>query len=672
MINNQEHILKNRLRELIAGKKVVAALFYTFNFDPKFFENYVMPLLVPQHKFINNSITNNILWRKLYKDKLVPPITVYFDQDAKSTDNGPYIDYNLVPVNMPMVGKNKGNFHPKHSFILVENANRTTELIVISGSNNIWQSGWCENFECISEHILVNGKEFPDKFRRDIKDFIYNTYNDFGSVWSEAENLISTYLNKIGRTKEREFYFYNSYKSSFLEFLNEFVLKEDDTISLVEIISPYFKKTPDLLSSWQDRNIKVKIQAPIKDNFCLLDKAVFDAYRTAGVTWYYPENCKRNNHSKVYRFYGAEKVYTIIGSVNLTEPAWKGFGLKPKTIYNIESAVLYIEKSEKPNHLFKKEIKDDSIVFIPPATSIENWYGRFEIPEISFIINWLDKTLSWKCKVKNDCKLHLSSSEVFSLKENKFIILSELKNGKAIIDSIARKPILKVTEEINGTEQIHYYYANQIGFENRPLEFRLSATDIIDAWELLGSDNTELNDWLVNRLELATDLLQDESGKLISDKTANKSLLNEMARHFYGLVKLEGFLFDEGIFRRNNGLQSAYFNNIRYYLTCDNVDTLYSYIKDLGKLYSSGSMMSVYYWLILNIILSNFYENKFLKKIFRALQSDTINKSEIKSVIGSITTEIREELIKVEKNLDLDKKKIKWALSILQKNYGIS
>ena len=165
-MNNREHILKNRLRDLIAGRKVTAALFYTFNFDPKFFENYVMPLLVPQQTFINNSITNNILWRKLYKDNLVPPVTVYFDQDAKSIDNGPFLDYKLVPVNMPMVGKNKGNFHPKHSFILVENEDRSTELIIITGSNNITQGGWCENIECISEHVLINGKEFPNEFRK--------------------------------------------------------------------------------------------------------------------------------------------------------------------------------------------------------------------------------------------------------------------------------------------------------------------------------------------------------------------------------------------------------------------------------------------------------------------------------------------------------------------------
>ena len=156
------------------------------------------------------------------------------------------------------------------------------------------------------------------------------------------------------------------------------------------------------------------------------------------------------------------------------------------------------------------------------------------------------------------------------------ISLADLKEGEAILESIARKPILKVIEEVNGTKQTHYFYVNQIGFESRPLEYRLSATDIIDAWDLLASEDSELNDWLVNILETLTDIQQDESGKLLSDNSVNKSLLNEMARHFHGLVKLETFLFNDDVYRRSNNLQAVHSNKIRYYLTYDSVDTLYS------------------------------------------------------------------------------------------------
>ena len=77
----------------------------------------------------------------------------------------------------------------------------------------------------------------------------------------------------------------------------------------------------------------------------------------------------------------------------------------------------------------------------------------------------------------------------------------------------------------------------QIGFECRPIEYRLSTNEIIDGWELLGTDNNDLNDWLTTRLETLIDLAQDESGKLIDTHQISKSLLNEMARYFYGLSK---------------------------------------------------------------------------------------------------------------------------------------
>ena len=147
----------------------------------------------------------------------------------------------------------------------------------------------------------------------------------------------------------------------------------------------------------------------------MLDKETIEAYKEAGVKWYYPDDNIRNNHSKVYRFYGAEKVYTIIGSVNLTAPAWIGHQSRPKQIYNIESAVLYIESDTNPFHLFKKEIKDEPLKFLQPEVSEENWHERIEIPEISFTVNWLDKTLSWKSKAKNDCRLYLTDSQVFPL-----------------------------------------------------------------------------------------------------------------------------------------------------------------------------------------------------------------------------------------------------------------
>lgn len=82
--------------------------------------------------------------------------------------------------------------------------------------------------------------------------------------------------------------------------------------------------------------------------------------------------------------------------------------------------------------------------------------------------------------------------------------------------------------------------------------------------------------------------------------------------------------------------------------------------------------MSVYYWLILNIIISNFYENKYLWKLIKSLWSDNIDKTELKKNVETIINEIKLEILKVENEFNLDRKKIKWALTILQNSYGVS
>lgn len=143
----------------------------------------------------------------------------------------------------------------------------------------------------------------------------------------------------------------------------------------------------------------------MKDNYCLLDEKVFQTYAERGIKWFLPGIPDRPYHSKVYRFYGANAIYTIVGSVNLTDPAWRGFEAKSKHIYNIESAIM-LSKDLDPSPWLTKPLKTASLKFMAPAETQENWHERIEIPEILFTINWLDKTLSFgKQKQKKNAGL---------------------------------------------------------------------------------------------------------------------------------------------------------------------------------------------------------------------------------------------------------------------------
>jgi HKD family nuclease len=665
-MTEEQYILKERVRLLIGEARVKAALFYTFNFDPKFFENYVMPLLVPEQQFVNNNIINNIIWRKLYKDNLVPPITVYCDLYAKSADNGPMLSYQVVSVNMPSVGLNKGNFHPKHSFILIEKDNGDEALIVITGSNNLTQGGWCENIECISEHVLINNRFFPYQFKKDVQAFLVQVLNTYNKSSSEAEDLIYNFLNGRGTTADKSFVFYDSFQMSFFDFLDAYVF-DDAFVDEVEVISPFFKNDTALVKYFTDKGVKVKIEAPFLQDYCLLEEQLYTAYEEAGVTWY--RNVEgRAGHSKVYRFYGKNKVYTIIGSVNFTAPAWRGISDRSREIYNIESAVLYWESQEKRTYFLKNKIKREHLTFLPHDESLENRFEeRVNAPSLDFVINWQTKKLSWKGRLQYPCYLHLTGDEQLYLNDSKEQYLLTLKHGQQIVDSLARQPILKVIEKTPAGNRQHYYYPNQEGYEYKPIEYRLSATDIIDAWDLLGAEDKELNEWLLNRLELYVELAQDESGKLKQEVTEGKSLLNEMARHMYGLIKLESFLFDPSILNKSGRQKTAHSNNIRYYLTYDNVDTLHSYLKDIEKLYSDGKLLGGYYWLLLTLVQTKFYAHPLLPKLFREVITDDTRKA-LKEQIEEQRISLEQKLSLVQKELEVDDKKLKWAVQMLMPN----
>ncbi|RYZ26444.1 MAG: hypothetical protein EOO10_15530 [Chitinophagaceae bacterium] len=663
-MTSEQYILKERLQLLIGEATVKAALFYTFNFDPKFFENYVMPLLVPKQAFTNNNIANNILWRKLYKNSEVPPVTVYCDLYAKSLENGPMLDYQIVSVNMPSVGKNKGNFHPKHSFILLKRENGEEALLVITGSNNLTQGGWCENIECISEQALINGVSYPKTLKAAFQNLIANVASTYGKGYTVAEEAIYFFLNGKGVTKEKPCLFYDSFQQSFPAFLEEHVLS-DSSVNEVEVISPYFKNDTELLQFFTDRGLTVKIEAPFLQEYCLLAKEVYEAYEKAGVTWYRSYE-SRSNHSKVYRFYGEGTVYTIIGSVNFTGPAWRGVPGRLKEVYNIESALLYWEKAEAKHYLLKHPIQQAHLYFLPVEDAgLENRFQeRVNAPSLDFLIDWRIKTISWRGKLQSPCSLLLSDDVAIDLNGAKEQALLALPHGQFIVDSLARHCILTVSEQVGNEQRLHTYYPNQVGYEQKPLEYRLSASDIIDAWELLSREEKEANEWLLSRLEVYTELAQDESGRLVQEVGESKSLLNEMARHLYGLIQLEHFLFDPTILTKSGKQKTLAANNLRYYLTHDNVDTLRSYVKDIEKGYSEKKLLGGYYWLLLSIVHHRLYQHPLLPKLLK----ETLEAPERKVLRESIEEErsqLEEKIKSLETALGVDAKKLKWAMEAL-------
>ena len=604
----KQFILKEKLKDIIAGRAVLAALFHTFNFDPRFFENYVMPLFVPGKDFRDEIIYNKIIWRNCIKEGIIPPVTVYCDYFVKDNVQAPSLGYDIFCIKTPAAKGSICNFHPKHIFLLLEGGS----LLVVTGSGNLTSSGWCDNFECFSMQEIRGNRDYPTKTTTNILQQIITDTRKLAGLtnYTETESLIDEHLRYVDFKRS----YFNSLNQSFRAFLEKNVF-EIDNISEMEIVSPYFSNDTKLIDYLKNEKSLKKIKCLIptlKDNEVLLSKEVFLRFRESGLQWCFWEkysqdgkvqnrnNEVRNQHAKIYRFYGENKTFTVIGSVNFTNPAWAEYTYRNNKA-NIESAWLYVENDNSIKILKTAgDLDPDNLRFNEQDTLENGKSAAFvsrEVPDIDFIIDW--KTRKILVKAKNN-PLACSFKNIFMgtpiVQGNRELNLfgDDLKN-------LVANTLVEVAQKKNDETIIHTYYPRQLNTENKPLDFKLNATTILQYWDFL--DDEYRKDSMTRSLaEKST----DDSGFIDDGKVEQKLLLNEMAAHFSGLVRLEKFVFP--VYIQNKGDRREQFRQIRYYLLSENIDTLPYYIEDLKIQYEQGKIQKSFFWMILQVLLINFYK----------------------------------------------------------------
>lgn len=613
----EQHIIKAQLSEALAGKKVTAAVFYTFGFSPFFFENYLLDVFFPQYKLTNNPIENALIWKKITREKALPDLTIYYDDKVKSKNSSPYLDYVLRAVRIKKV------FHPKMSLILTEDLKSgTPRLLVLTGSNNLTTNGWCKNVEGISILELENGKFYPKILKDRIRAFIMdckNTFFEYADL-SNAELNILSFLNKRKYThKYEQLFLHTSFGESFEAFLDRHIFNHD-TIEEAEIISPFWTK--DIESSpirhILDRIEKVRCLIPYKHSSEIqLEKTTFSAYKNAGVIWsdyltksdtsFLPNTY---NHSKVYRFKGQKRSYVIIGSVNCTKEAW---GYFTNNLGNIETALLFKETVNKYSP-FLNSIGDNlsDLSFIGQIKEEENDLNFYEniTPPIDFTINWRDKTILYSNHSNKQLLLELPTDLQVVIQPNAQKKEISLFNKKRILEVLASDSLLKVSEKINpSSKKIYYYYPIQLFHEVKPFPYPVSEFDIFKFWankEGQNAPDIRLIEKFANRIK---------KKETDSEPILTEGVLNKMAAHFHGLTQLEKRIFEAG-----NQMN----DNIKYYLLTKNIDTLPIYLEVLENLafptiaenapppkpFNKGAI-----WVMAQIVLQRFYEHKDTKSL---------------------------------------------------------
>mgnify|MGYP001045115684 FL=1 len=659
-------ILIEELKERMAGKKVKAALFYSFNFDARFFENYILTQFLPDVSFSNNEIQNAILWKK-YQNEL-PPITVFCDFHAKGT-TGPGLAYNVIPIDMPINDSGrKPCFHPKQSYVLLEDSS----LIVIGGSNNITQSGWCYNIEGVNvfhfnpeanENIRYFPRELKDRFRDLCRNVRRNVLTQENST--EPEKIINQFFKKQKYTDKVEVLFFNSGEEirtyqekkeglrSFDVFIDRIKQKYNNGEPFVkaEVISPYYSTGLNHFNTLSGvlGTDQIKFSVPFENtDYVALDERNYrDIKERYGWGRCSFDNGKafRFNHSKVYRLLGNQTMVSIVGSVNCTDAAFRGVADGG----NYETAIAYIDDAAKWVNQLEK-VDDGSFTFTKAKEEEGYEDNRIDAFALEFTLDWNKLTLTVKNHKPANQKGKIILDGLSNKKLNDTKTITSIDLTPELVSIFADNSLIKFKP--TGIDGYLYYYPTQVGIELKPFssKYNLNDVELLELWQELDQANDKesmgrLIDSFVDRI---TDEFEEDKD---DELNTSKSSINFMASHLSGLLKLKGKLFKEQHTKTGKEIQER---RVTYYLLSDNIDTLIGYKRLIGKMKKNGSINIGFYWLLLKIIETYFYKNKAALKVLDPNELKTLKKLTL-LVTKQIKTADKEML-----EQGVERKKLEW------------
>lgn len=345
MIDVPHEVLSEHFQEQMEGCRLVAAVFLTYQFDPGFFEQEVLPV------FIDVPLSHVPTIRLLQLDDALRGIpggiAVYYDANGLNTGDAgsARLDIRRIPIQ-----HKTGIFHPKNAFVLVEDAeadedgHHAQSLIVASMSANLTRNGWWENVECCHVEVLHEGdrtrlKDDVTAFLRRLRSAAPNE-TDQGAI-----NHVLEFLKTVDQGSHKSAgghvhtHFYPGV-TPLADFLDELVGRDIRGAHL-EVISPYFDDRAEcvplqeLAERFQPREVRVFLPRSAAGEALVRQELFETVAAMENVQWSRLPDKKflrrgatedageRFVHAKVYRFFtkSPKREITFVGSANLTTAA---------------------------------------------------------------------------------------------------------------------------------------------------------------------------------------------------------------------------------------------------------------------------------------------------------------------------------------------------------------
>ncbi|MCL4205472.1 MAG: hypothetical protein KJ000_23565 [Pirellulaceae bacterium] len=571
-------VLSEAVASAVGERRVKAAVFATFEFEPEFFELNVLPCLFP-----------NVAWSQMPNVKRmqigkaltgIEHVAVIYDQRGlKPAAGSARLDYERIAVT-----PSRGVFHAKNIFLLLENQPELQagpdgvdeSLVLVTTSANLTRNGWHENVEiaqvleiaagesnAIRDDLLGQGGVLT-LWERQIPGRVDGTSQP---AIEAIRQFLKRHVETPAHRKHQGFLRPRLYGGQ--QPFDQFLCKEGRIVRgqfRLEIVSPFFEDTAealtlaDLLAAIHP--VETRIYLPRDDDGaarCSADyfQAIERLQQDYSIHWAcLPDELTRwsrkgdgakhrNVHAKVYRLFQAGRVkddwrdLQVIGSVNLTRAAHAGYRQG-----NFESAVLVDLPCDRRPEWWLSPLDSLPANFRPPSS--EEQVAGLACHALVLRFDWQEKEKQleyyWQSKGRGPARASVQANGI-TLFEFQDIVFSEWRRldsraAQTIQDRLTTSSLVELLTDDGPPQPL---LVQEVNMAMKPsLLEQLTAAEILEYWSLLTPD--QRNEFLEGKL--TTLIQQAEQGKTERLPDEVDSFFDRFAGVFHAFSCLEEYVLD--------------------------------------------------------------------------------------------------------------------------------
>lgn len=516
MIDIPREVLSDHFSDRLSGLRPVAAVFFTYQFEPGFFEKEMLPVLfdIP----VGHAAPVRLLRLEEELRQIQGRVAVYYDHNGLVASDAGSCELDVRRV--PLV-RATGVFHAKNVFLLCEERDpdeagqRERKLLVGCLSANLTRAGWWENVEvCHVEEIEANDRT---RIREDLLGLLnlVHRMTPAGTDQSALEEIrrflrygTGSIQHKSGRGTLHP-HLYVGDTEDVVEFLERMAGPRLQGCYL-EVISPYFDKykrcepLERLIDTFDVNETRVMLPREADGAATISDQLYESVAALRNVSWSHlpdevvrmgrsSEAADRFVHAKVYRFFHRHPKFELllVGSVNLTQAAHRPGG-------NLEAAFLFEhEPARRPEFwLVPDERRPREFA---PKTEGEDAATHRGVPlVVRYTWNTGRAEVWWNAERPSPAlRLHASGIEVAVvpvLPPREWVALAD-EDAQRLRDVLASTSFL----EVHGHgKEAALVLVQEEGMSHKPsLVLRLSAKEILEYWALFTEEQKQ--DFLEHR-----------------------------------------------------------------------------------------------------------------------------------------------------------------------------